>query len=365
MTPYRIAIVGTGSSVGNHLHAVEAQGERVELVAAVDLNEARLNAICEQNHIPHAYTNVSAMLAAEQPDLVSLVTPPATHATLAVECLDAGAWVYSEKPLCASLAEFDAISAAEARTGRYVSTVFQWRFGSAAKHVKRLIETQALGKPLVAVCHTLWYRPQAYYAKAWRGKWQTEIGGPTMTLGIHLMDLLLWLLDDWREVHALADTLDHMIEVEDISMALVRFNGGNMASIINSALSPRQESYLRLDFQQATVECRALYRSSNENWSFSLAPDAIGSAAQDQWNVLADSDDLPGEHRVQLGEILDSMGRGDRPPVSGDEARRILEFAASLYKSANTGKPVRRGEITPDDPYYAAMNGAAPARASS
>ena len=349
-------------SVGNHLRAIEAQGDRVELVAAVDLNETRLNAICEQNHIPHAYTSVTAMLAAEQPDLVSIVTPPATHRALAVECLEAGAWVYCEKPLCASLAEFDAISAAEARTGRYVSTVFQWRFGSAAKHVKRLIETQALGKPLVAVCQTLWYRPQAYYDKAWRGKWQTEIGGPTMTLGIHLMDLLLWLLDDWREVHALADTLDHTIEVEDISMALVRFGGGSMASIVNSALSPRQESYLRLDFQQATVECRALYRAANENWSFSLPSDASDSVAQDQWNALVD--DFPGEHRVQLGEILDSMDRGERPPVSGDEARRILEFAASLYKSANTGKPVRRGEIVPGDPYYTAMNGAAVARTS-
>ncbi len=365
MTPYRIAIVGTGSSVGNHLRAVEALGERVELVAAVDLNEARLNATCERWHIPHAYTSVTAMLAAAQPDLVSIVTPPATHTALAVECLAAGAWVYSEKPLCASLAEFDAITAAEARTGRYVSTVFQWRFGSAAKHVKRLIETQALGEPLVAVCHTLWYRPQAYYDKVWRGKWQTEIGGPTMTLGIHLMDLLLWLLADWREVHALADTLDHTIEVEDISLALVRFGGGTLATIVNSALSPRQESYLRLDFQQATVECRALYRYANENWSFSLAPDSVGSAAQDQWDALADGDDLPGEHRIQLGEILDSMDRGERPPVSGDEARRILEFAASLYKSANTGKPVQRGEITPGDPYYAAMNGAAPVQASS
>ncbi len=274
MTPYRIAIVGTGASVGNHLRAVEALGERVELVAAVDLNETRLNTICEQYQIPHAYTSVTAMLAAEHPDLVSIVTPPATHQALAVECLEAGAWVYCEKPLCASLAQFDAISQAEARTGRYVSTVFQWRFGSAAKQLKHLIATQALGKPLVAVCHTLWYRPQAYYNVGWRGKWQTEIGGPTMTLGIHLMDLLLWLLDDWQEVHALADTLDHSIEVEDISMALVRFGGGALATIVNSALSPRQESYLRLDFQQATVECRALYRYSNENWSFSLPPNA-------------------------------------------------------------------------------------------
>ncbi len=359
MQPYRIAIVGTGNSVGNHLSAVEALGERVQLVAAVDLDETRVKAICERAHVPHAYTSVTEMLAAEQPDLVSIVTPPATHKRLAIECLEAGSWVYCEKPLCASLAEFDQISEAEARTGRYVSTVFQWRFGSAGKHLKRLIETQALGKPMVAVCNTLWYRTQAYYSDGWRGKWKTEIGGPTMTLGIHLMDLLLWLMDDWREVRAMADTLDHDIEVEDLSMALVRFGSGAMGTITNSALSPRQESYLRLDFQKATVECSALYRYSNQNWKISLPPNADDPATLAQWASL--TDDFPGGHHIQLGEILDSMARGERPPVSGAEARRILEFAASLYKSANSGRAVQRGEITPGDPYYAAMNGAAEA----
>ncbi|MEO8394695.1 MAG: Gfo/Idh/MocA family oxidoreductase, partial [Chloroflexota bacterium] len=272
MRPYRIAIIGTGNSVDNHLLAIEALGERAELVAAVDISETRVKAICEQYHIPRAYTNVTEMLAAEQPDLVSIVTPPATHKALAIECLEAGSWVYCEKPLCASLAEFDQIAAVEQRTGRYVSTVFQWRFGSAAKHLKRLIELEALGKPMVAVCNTLWYRTQTYYDVAWRGRWKTEIGGPTMGLGIHLMDLLLWLMDGWREVRAMADTLDHEIEVEDISMALVRFGNGALGTIINSALSPRQESYLRFDFQKATVECSALYRYSNENWKFSLPP---------------------------------------------------------------------------------------------
>ena len=286
MKPYRIAIVGTGNSVGNHLSAVEALGERVELVAAVDISEARLKAICEQYSIPHAYTSVTEMLAAEQPDLVSIVTPPATHKALAIECLEAGSWVYCEKPLCASLAEFDEIAAAEQRTGRYVSTVFQWRFGSAAKHLKKLIQTEALGKPMVAVCNTLWYRTQAYYNVGWRGKWKTEIGGPTMTLGIHLMDLLLWLMDDWREVRAMADTLDHEIEVEDVSMALVRFGSGALGTITNSALSPRQESYLRLDFQKATVECSALYRYSNENWKFSLPPNIDDPATLAQWEAL-------------------------------------------------------------------------------
>ncbi len=357
MKKYRAAIIGVGTSVGNHLNAVRELSDRMELIATVDVNEARVREFCEANNIPRWYTRSADMLAAEKPDLVQIVTPPATHKDLCIEALEAGAWVLCEKPLCASLAEFDEIARAEERTGRCVSTVFQWRSGSAAKHVKHLIETQALGKPLVGVCNTLWYRTQDYYSVPWRGKWRTEIGGPTMTLGIHLTDLFLWLMGDWTEVTAMAGTLDRAIEVEDVSMALVRFANGAFGTITNSALSPRQETYMRLDFQQATVEVKALYRYRNEHWTFSLPDGADNPAALEHWARL--TTDLPGSHDSQLRDLFDAMDANTRPPVSGDDARRILEFSASLYKSAFTGQRVMRGEITPDDPFYHAMNGAA------
>lgn len=350
----RIAIIGTGNIVGSHIAAIQSVGERVELVAAVDLDEARVRAVCAENGIPRWYADARDMLAAEQPDLVHIATPPATHKSLIVDCLEAGAWVYCEKPLCASLAEFDAITRAEERTGRYVSTVFQWRFGSAAKHLKALIDNGTLGRSLVGVCNTLWYRAQPYFDVSWRGKWATEFGGPTVNHGIHLTDLFLWLMGDWREVRAMIGTLERRVEYEDVAMASVRFESGALGSIVNSVLSPRQETYLRLDFQQATVEVSALYGYDNTNWRFTPlegAPDAAAAG----WNALTDN--IRGGHHVQLGEILDSMARHERPPVSGAEARRILEFIASLYKSALTGQPVLRGEITSDDPFYRATNG--------
>ncbi|QPC84111.1 Gfo/Idh/MocA family oxidoreductase [Phototrophicus methaneseepsis] len=352
---HRVAIVGTGNIITSHMRALQTSAERLELVAAVDLNEERVCQVCEQYHIPHWYTSVTTMLAEQKPDLVCILTPPATHLAIITECLEAGAWVYCEKPLCRSLAEFDAITEAENRTGRYVSTVFQWRFASVAKHIKKLVETDALGKPMVMLCNTMWYRTQAYYDVAWRGKYETEVGGPTMTLGIHLMDLFLWLIGEWEEVRAMAATLDHQIEVEDVSMALVRFANGSMGSIVNSTLSPRQESYMRLDFQKATLECKAMYRHNNDNWSMSLPDRADDPETLAHWSALTENN--LGSHDMQLSELLDSMEANERPLVSGDEARRILEFAASLYKSAFTGQPVHKGDITPDDPFYYAMNG--------
>ncbi|MGJ3237141.1 MAG: Gfo/Idh/MocA family protein [Anaerolineae bacterium] len=354
MNKKRVVIVGTGNSVGNHLEAIQALSERVELIAAVDSNAERVQQFCTQYNVPNHYTDVTAMLAHEQPDLVCVVTPPASHKHITIECLEANAWVYCEKPLCASLADFDDLTAAENRTGNYVSTVFQWRFGSAVKHIRQLMAESALGKPLVAVCNTLWYRTADYYDAVWRGRYETEFGGPTMTLGIHLMDLLLYLMGDWQDVRAAIGTLEHNIEVEDTAMAIVRFQNGAMGSIINTALAPRQESYLRFDFQKTTLEMTGLYRASNANWTLTPTDrDALGVKAV--WDTL--DIDFQGSHVQQLSEILDALDANTRPPVSGDEARRIIEFTASLYKSAHTGQVVTRGDITPDDPFYYANDG--------
>jgi predicted dehydrogenase len=355
MRQHRVAIVGTGKSVNNHLEAIRHVGDRVSLVAAVDVDEDRVKAVCARYGIPAWYIDTAAMLSAAQPDLVCIVTPPATHAMLAIECLEAGAWVYCEKPLCASLAEFDRIQAAEAKTGRYVSTVAQWRVGSAAQHVKRLINDGEMGRLLVGTCQTLWYRDLSYYQVPWRGKWATEIGGPTVNLGVHLMDLFLWLVGDWAEVRAMIGTLDRPIEVEDVSIALVRFANGAFGTITNSVLSPRQESYLRLDFQQATVEVSALYRYTNENWTFSIPDGSPDGEALARWRNI--EGDAAGMHGVQLARLLESMDRNVRPAVSGPEARRIIEFLACLYKSAIMNQPVQRGSVTRDNPFYYSMSG--------
>ncbi len=351
----KAAIIGTGNIAFKHVDALRQAGESVQLVAAVDIDAARVQAFCENHHIPRGYTEIGAMLAEQQPDLVHLCTPPGLHATQVIQCLEAGAWVFCEKPLCASLAEFDAITAAEMRTGCYAASVFQNRYGAGGQHLKRLIDTGELGRPLVGVCQTTWYRSQAYYDVPWRGKWETETGGTTMIHGIHEIDLMLWLLGDWREVSAMMDTLDRDIEVDDVTMALVRLENKALVSVINSALSPRQETYLRLDFQKATVELRHLYGYTNKDWSYTLPEGSADADKLAYWQAIPDS--APSTQTSQLKPFLAALARGERPPASGDDVRRTMEFLTALYKSALTGQTVTRGSITPGDPFYYAMNG--------
>jgi predicted dehydrogenase len=356
---FRVVILGSGNVAEvTHVPVLRAEADRVDLVAAVDIDAGRVRAFCDRTEIPNAYTSVGEMLEAERPDLVDVCTPPATHVDLVIRCLEAGAWVLVEKPPTLSLAEYDRIEAAESVGGPYASVVFQHRFGSAGKHAAELIRAGELGRPLVALCNTVWYRPQEYFDVPWHGTWAAAGGGPTFGLGIHQMDLLLAMLGNWSEVSAVAGRLARVLETEDVSMAVARFENGAMASIVNSVLSPRQESYLRVDLSDATVEVSHLYGYGNKDWTYTPAPHVTDESRIERWRT-PDGDE-PSSHRPQVRALLDAMKRGERPPMSGAQGRQGLELVTGIYQSAFTGRPVRRSEITPFSPFYQSLNGGTP-----
>ncbi len=351
----RVAIVGAGGIAElAHVPAIRAQAERAVLVAAVDTDTQRLAEFGRDTGVPATYTSLEAMLERERPDLVHVCTPPALHAGPVVQCLEAGAWVLVEKPPCLSLAEYDRIETAERDGGPYASVVFQHRFGAGARHLSERMADGTLGRPLVALCQTTWYRDHAYYAVPWRGGWDLEGGGPTMGHGIHQMDLLLAVLGDWTEVRAMAGRLDRAVRTEDVSMAMVRFANGAMASVVNSVLSPREESYLRFDFTDATVELTHLYGYDNADWRYTPAAHVTDPVP---WQPSAGTRT---SHAAQLPYLLDAMERKQRPPLSGQQGRQTLELVTALYRSAFTGQPVHRDQLGPDDPFYHHLHGDVP-----
>lgn len=350
MKPFRAAIVGTGGIAGAHMRALKHEEHRVEIVAGVDISAENQERFCNQHGIANRYTDMQTMLDEQQPNLVHICTPPSLHLEQCILALRHGAHVYCEKPLVASLDEVDRLQAVERETGLTCSVVFQWRFGSAGQHLKRLIDNGDLGRALVGMCNTTWYRDQVYYDVPWRGTWDSELGGVSMGHGIHAMDMFLWLMGDWVEVKAMAGTLDRDIEVEDVSMALVRFASGALGSIVNSVLSPRQVSYVRFDFQRATVELEHLYSYANENWTYSIPDNAPYQDELARWQNI--EGDAPASHVTQLTHILDCLERGEASLTTGAQARNTIEFLASLYKSALTGQTVQRGTIDKDDPFY-------------
>lgn len=336
---YRTAIVGAGAIAAAHARAVAAVPDRARLVAAVDVDGPRAKEFARAWDVPTTHATVADLLAEGGLDLVHVCTPPRSHLGLVLECLAAGVTVLVEKPPVLSLAEMDTLIAAESRSAAHVAGVFQHRFGSAAVRLRRLAVAGALGRPLVATCHTLWYRDDAYFAVPWRGSWTEEGGGPTMGHGIHQFDLLLSVLGPWEHVSALAVRQARPTETEDVSMAMVTFAGGAVASVVNSLVSPRETSYLRFDYEHATVEVEHLYGYRDADWTVTPAPGRTVDWVSEV--------DVPSGHDAQLVAVLDALDRGSPPPVTSQDTRDTVEFIAALYESAFTGRPVWRGEVGP------------------
>ncbi|MCT9819799.1 Gfo/Idh/MocA family oxidoreductase [Microbacterium sp. W1N] len=352
----RVALIGTGAIAHAHAQAVIDLAPRVEIVAVVDVDAARARAFADR-FAPGAavYPDAGALLRGEHLDLVHICTPPQTHVPLAIQALRAGVPALIEKPTALSLAEMDELVAVSRETGVPALTVFQHRFGPAAVRLRRLLAGGVLGRPLVATCETLWYRTADYFDLPWRGRWEIEGGGPTMGHGIHQFDLLLSVLGPWTRLSAFAARQALPTDTEDVSMALVEFDNGALATVVNSLVSPRETSRLRFDFAHATVEVEHLYGYTDADWTFTPAPGHEHLA--ELW--AEDASDETSGHRGQIAAILDAWDAGQVPAAAADDARRTLEFAAATYASAFRGRPVAAGEIAGDDPFLRSMDGGA------
>lgn len=359
--PRRSVVVGTGVIAGAHAEAVAAHADRAVVTHAVDIDPDRARQFAARHGIGAWGTDLAAVLATEEPDLAHVCTPPGTHLRLAAQCLEAGVPVLLEKPPALSLVEVDELLAVSERTGVPVAVVFQHRFGRAGRLAQRLLEEGAdgagVGRAHVAVCDTLWYRPEPYFAVPWRGRWEVEGGGPTLGHGIHQIDLLLALLGPWDEVSAMAARQARTTDTEDVSAAVVRFARGTIGTLVSSLLSPRETSTVRVDTENATFELEHLYGYDDASWRFTPAPGYEHLAEQWVAGLRADPGGGPSGHTAQLGALFDAMDAGGPLPVPLVEARATMELVAAVYASAFTGRAVRRGEIGPGHPFHARNDG--------
>ena len=337
----RCAIVGTGAIAHAHAEAIAAYPD-AELVAVTDLTRRSAEAFAEAYGSPSVYDDLDALLGGEHPDVVHVCTPPGAHTAQTLTAFAAGAHVVVEKPPARSLDELERMTDAATAAGRQLAVVFQQRTGTAAAHVKGLLDAGALGRPLVAQCQTLWYRDAAYFAVPWRGKWETEGGGTTLGHGIHQLDLLAFLLGDWTRVEGRLWRLDRETQTEDVSTATVVFEGGVVAQVVSSTLSPREVSTVRIDTEKATITVDHLYGHGHANWRITPAPHIDADEAAG-WAITG-AEERSG-HAPLLRDVFDALRAGAPLPPTADAPARSLELVAAIYASADADGAV----ITPED----------------
>ena len=245
------------------------------------------------------------------------------------------------------------IEEAQKASGQVFSGVFQLRFGRGARQLRLLLDEGKFGRLHLGIAETLWFRDDDYYRSVpWRGTWEKEAGGATVSQAIHLIDLLLWYFGEPVSVYADAGVFRTPTETDDVSVAVVRFKNGAIGQI-TSTVSAFGEERSRVELygsELTAVSNGSAYAASSEPFRLSAADSAMAEAAQ-----RAADERVPSGYRVlhrgAIGDFLEAIQEGREPLVGIAECRRALQVTAGIYKSAMTGAPVAL-PIPKDDPFY-------------
>ncbi len=201
MKPLRVGLVGTGGIMkGAHMGGwapLRDQG-RVELVAACDVRRDAAGALAETHDIPNVFEDYREMLRTVELDVVDVCTPNRFHAPIAQAAFKAGCHVYCEKPLAPTPADVRKLIRARDAAGRKLMTGQHQRFDGRHAALKKYVDAGVLGEIYYARASMLRRRG----APAWGGFLRKELsgGGCLIDIGVHILDLTLWLMGFPRPV---------------------------------------------------------------------------------------------------------------------------------------------------------------------
>ncbi|TNU73127.1 Gfo/Idh/MocA family oxidoreductase [Miniimonas arenae] len=352
----RIGIVGTGSIARAHVAAYQRFPDEARIVALVDPVPGRAARARDELGLADAevYEDASAMLVVGNVDLVSIATPPATHAALTVAALDAGVHVLVEKPMAPSLEECDAMIAAAQRSGRVLSVVAQNRFRDDTATLKEVLDSGLVGSLSHVRVDSAWWRGTEYYDLDWRGTWASEGGGCTLNHAIHHLDLTLWLVGRPDSVTAVLTNAQHEnSEVEDLSVAVLT-HGRALSEITASVVHHGEEQGIVVQAEKARVSqpWRAVAEVAN--------PSGFGTPEGDvelvaRLNALAASHvPLPHlGHAGQVADVLAAIREGRAPAIGGADGRNAVELVTAIYQAGIERRTVDL-PLSEDNPFYRA-----------
>ena len=319
----------------------------IRVTAAADRRESRR--IWAREKFPEAkiYAEGSDLIDDAACDAVLIATPHYQHPTLAVQALEKGLHVMSEKPAGVyTLQVREVIAAADRHPELTYALMYNQRTNCVYRKAKALLEAGELGamKRMNWII-TDWYRAQSYYdAGAWRATWDGEGGGVLLNQCPHQLDLLQWLCGLPVRVHAFThEGKWHDIEVEDDVTAYMEFEGGATGVFIASTgdapgvnrleiLGTRGRLLVendRLLFERNAVDER--------EWCFADVPPFSAPETQ---IVPTELDGRNGQHAEVLNAFAAHILRGEPLVADGREGIRGLMLSNAMHLSGWTGETV-------------------------
>ena len=334
----RFALVGCGRIAANHIGAIDAHGERCELVDVCDVDSARLaDATAKTGAAGHP--SIEKLLAETRADCVVLASPSGLHSAQAIRVAEAGKHVMTEKPMATrwqdGLAMVRACDAADVR----LFVVKQNRRNRTLQMLKQAFEARRFGRIYMVTINVFWSRPQAYYDGAkWRGTWEFD-GGAFMNQASHYVDLLDWLVGPVESVMAYTATLARRIEVEDTGVAALKWRNGALGTISVTMLTfpKNMEGSITILGETGTVRIGGVAVNEIQRWEFESSHDMDRQVSEANYETTS----VYGfGHPLYYDNVIRTLRGEAEAETDGREGLRSLELLIALYKSARDGRRV-------------------------
>lgn len=344
----RVGVIGLG--IGRMHIEGWRQHPGAQVVAIADADPARLEAVGEQFGIAARFTTAEAMLAAGGLDVVSICTPNTFHKDLTLAAFAAGCHVLCEKPMAMNAAEGREMLEAGRAAGKRLMINFSYRFSAPSRALKAQVETGQFGEFYFG--RTVWHRRRGMPGfGGWFGQKALAGGGPLIDLGVHRLDLALWLMGYPKPTWVLGATYDPIarvaaqasgkaFDVEDLASAYVKFENGATLVVEASWAAHIQEAEL-METRLLGTKAGLLQRNVNAGYAFEafIYSDGVGAASGAQLNTHIQPPSTPAMSAMH--DYAEAI-LNDRPhPAPGEEGLVVMELLDAIYASARSGDPVR------------------------
>lgn len=332
MDKIRIAVVGVGRMGLTHAENLAQRVSGVRLVAASTSKIEQRAVVRQRCGDVSVYPNLEALLEAEELDAVVISSSTSAHADNVVTCTAAGLHIFCEKPLALTLSDCDRAIAAAEKTGIRLMMGHVRQFDAGHIEAKRLIETGAIGKPLVfrSISGDVDPPPPSFADPA-------VSGGLLLDAMYHDLYLSRWLMADeitrtYAEGGALVDEGVRSVGDVDNAVVSLRFAGGGLGTLFASRTT-RYGHDLRVEVigDEGAVQIgylrqtpvRLLDRRGVHHDMPHTTPDRLRDAFV-----------------TELQTFVDCVVHDTEPPVTGRDSRATVSAGIAATRALHEGRPV-------------------------
>jgi UDP-N-acetyl-2-amino-2-deoxyglucuronate dehydrogenase len=310
--------------LGRGKHGVRAIGntEGAKLVAVCDLQEDKAKKIAEENGCDWTL-EYGDLLTRKDIDVIGIYTSSGTHCEIAIEALNAGKHVYVTKPMDVYTEPCTGAIETADKKGLVLAVDFGRRYNAQFRKMARDIRNGAIGRIMMADLRIKWFRTQDYYEggypPGWRKSTLTE-GGSASNQGVHGIDLFMWLIGKIKDVYGVKRTLNHDMETEDATAAILTLEEGGIGTIVTTTCAdPPSGDTIEINGTKGSISW------GKEAQPYESKEEYAGEPAGEMGNNI-------------IEDMLLAINKGVPPNVDGREGRKSVELVEAIYRSSETGK---------------------------